>query len=197
MRRAQGDYAGAERLYWRSVMIRSYVKGSSHAGLWPTYKGLADVNRALGRHKEAQMLYTRASDIAEKSLPAYARARLYEFAVGDTETAASARGSSVSLLLMPGSMLSEREVLQASERPELAGQLEALSEIYRAQGRILEAIDAMRRVLAIRERAFGSKHPEVARSVALISELLALRRDAPLPGARTAPDPAPPPASPR
>jgi hypothetical protein len=98
---------------------------------------------------------------------------------------------------MPGSMLSEREVLQASERPELARQLEALSEIYRAQGRILDAIDAMRRVLAIRERAFGSNHPEVARSVAVISDLLALRRDAPPPGARTAPDPAPPPASPR
>lgn len=196
-RRAQGDYAEAERLYWRSVMIRSYLKGASSAGLWPTYKGLAEINQALGRPGEAEKLYSRASAIAEKSLPAYTRARLYDFAVGDSETAAVARGSSVSLMLMPGATLSEREMLQASERPEMARQLEGLADIYRAQGRILDAIDLMRRVLAIRERAFGTHHPEVGRTYGVISALLAAQRDVRSPVAQSAPDPALRPASPR
>ncbi len=195
--KAQGDYPEAERLYWRSVMIRSYLQGAAHAALWPTLKGLAEINQALGRPGEADKLYSRASAIAEKTLPTFARARLYEFAVGDTEAAATARGSSVSLLLMPGPTLSEREVLQASERPEMAAKLEGLAEIYRAQGRIIDAIDVMRRVLSIRERAFGPGHPEVARSYALISSLLAAQRGVLQPGGRSAPDAAPAPASPR
>jgi tetratricopeptide (TPR) repeat protein len=186
--KAQGGHAEAERLYWRSVMIRSYLQGAAHPSLWPTFKGLAEINQALGRPGEAEKLYSRASAIAEKTLPAFTRARLYEFAVGDSEAAASARGSSVSLLQMPGSSISERESLQASERPAMANQLEALSEIYRAQGRLIEAIDVMRRVLAIRERAFGPNHPEVARSYGVISSLLAAQRGAPAPGARSATD---------
>jgi tetratricopeptide (TPR) repeat protein len=195
--KAQGDYAEAERLYWRSVMIRSYLMGAAHAALWPTLKRLAEINQALGRPGEAEKLYSRASAIAEKTLPAFSRARLYEFSVGDSEAAATARGSSVSLMLMPGTTLSEREVLQATERPEIAVQLEGLAEIYRAQGRLIDAIDVMRRVLSIRERAFGPSHPEVARSYGVISSLLAAQRGAPAPGARSAQDSALPPASPR
>ena len=198
IKRAQGEYPEAERLYWRSVMIRSYLQGASHAELWPTLKGLAEINRALGRPGEADKLYARASAIAEKSIPAAStRARLYDFAVGDTETAAIARGSSVSLLLMPGSHLAEREALKASEHPEVARQLEGLAEIYRAQGRYLEAIDLMRRVVLIRERVFSAGHPEVARSYEIMSALLALQRGAPAPGARSAEDRAPAPAAPR
>ena len=195
--KAQGNYVEAERLYWRSVMIRSYLQGSAHAALWPTFKGLAEINQALGRPGEAEKLYSRASAIAEKSLPSFTRARLYEFAVGDSETAAMARGSSASLLLMPGATLSEREILQAGERPETASQLESLAQIYRAQGRLIDSIDVMRRVLSIRERALGVKHPEVARSYAVMSDLLAAQRGEPAPGARSAPDAAPRPASPR
>lgn len=191
--RAQGEYAEAERLYWRAVMIRSYLQGGAHAELWPTFKGLAEINRALGRADEADKLYARASAIAEKAIPVTSsRARLYDFAVGDTETAATSRGTSVSLYLMPGSHLAEREALKATEHPAVARQLEGLAEIYRAQGRYLEAIDLMRRVLLIRERLFGPGHPEVARNYEVMSSLLALQR-----GARSGPDRAPSPASPR
>lgn len=174
-------------------MIRSYLQGAAHAELWPTLKGLAEINQALGRPGEADKLYARASAIAEKSLPGTnTRARLYDFAVGDTETTATARGSSVSLQVMPGMHLAEREALQATEHPELARQLESLADIYRAQGRYLEAIDLMRRVLPIRERVFGVGHPEVARSYQVMSSLLELQR-----GARSGQDRAPAPASPR
>ena len=190
-RRAQGEYAEAERLYWRSVMIRSYLQGAAHAELWPTLKGLAEINQALGRPEEAGKLYARASAIAEKSLPSpTSRSRLYDFAIGDSETTATARGSSVSLLVMPGSHLSEREALKAGEHPDIARQLESLSEIYRAQGRTLEAIDLMRRVLLIRERVFGAGHPEVTRSYQVMASLLALQRGAQPPGARSGPAPA-------
>jgi tetratricopeptide (TPR) repeat protein len=197
-RRVQGDVGEAERLYWRSVMIRSWLQGAAHPALWPTYKGLGDVNSALGRRAEAQQLYSRASGIAEKALPAsLSRARLHDFAVGDSETAATARGSSVSLMLMPGTSLSERELLQATEHPEVARQLEGLADIYRAQGRIIEAIDLLRRVLPIREKVFGPGHPEVARAYHVMTSLLALQRDEPVHAAQNAPDPAPRPAAPR
>lgn len=190
-RRIQGAHADAEPLYWRAVMIRSWLQGGAHQALWPTLKGLAEVNRALGREPEARELYARASAIAEKSIPAsLGRARLSDFSVGDSEAAAEARGSSVSLLLMPGTSLGERKRLQASEHPELARHLEGLAEIYRAQGRLVEAIDALRRSLAIREKSLGPRHPEVAHAYRVMERLLADQRAGPVPASRSGPDPA-------
>ena len=93
-------------------------------------------------------------------------------------------------MVMPGTHLGEREALKATEHPGIARQLESLSEIYRAQGRTLEAIDLMRRVLLIRERVFGAGHPEVARSYEIMASLLALQRGAQPPGAQSGPGPA-------
>ena len=189
--RAMEEYPDAERLYWRSYMIRSYLKGVDSGELWPTLKAIADIKRAVGRPAEADQLYARASSIAEKTLPpSLTRARLNDFPSGDTETAATARGSSVSLMLMPGTHIGERQALQATERPEVARRLESLSEIYAAQGRTLQAIDLMRRVISIRERVMGSSHPETERAYRVMNAMLAQQRGAPAPAAKSVPAPA-------
>ena len=185
LHRVQRRYAEAERLYWRSVMIRSYLQGRDHPALWPSLNGLAQVNRALGRAAEADELYGRASALAEKGLPA-ARARLHEFAVGDTETLALSRGNSASLQLMPVTPLSER--LPAAEHPEMARQLEGLAEIYAAQGRFAAALELVHRVLSMREGALGAQHPEVGQAYGTLARLLAAlgQSDAALTAARAA-----------
>jgi tetratricopeptide (TPR) repeat protein len=172
--RMQRRYAEAEKLYWRAVMIRSYLQGKEHPALSPSLTGLAAVNKALGREAPARELYQRAAALAEKALPSsYPRSRLHDFAGGDTETVALARGNSASLQLMPASSLSEREGLAASQNPELARQLEGLAEIYAAQGRFAAALELLRRVLTMREGALGALHPEVGEAYGGLARILA------------------------
>lgn len=187
LHRAQRRYGEAERLYWRSVMLRSYLQGRDHPALWPSLNGLAKVNRALGRAAEADALYRRATALAEKAIPASRlRARLHEFAVGDSETLAISRGNSASLQLMPATPLSDR--LAAKEDPEFARQLESLAEVYAAQGRLAAALELVRRVLSMRQDTLGAQHPEVGEAYGSLAAVLAAlgQNEAALTAARAA-----------
>ena len=187
LHRAQRRYGEAERLYWRSVMIRSYLQGRDHSALWPSLNGLAKVNRALGRAAEADELYRRATALAEKAIPASRlRARLHEFAGGDSETLAISRGNSASLQLMPATPLSDR--LAAKEHPEFARQLESLAEVYAAQGRLAAALELVRRVLSMRQDTLGAQHPEVGEAYGSLAAVLAAlgQNEAALTAARAA-----------
>jgi tetratricopeptide (TPR) repeat protein len=56
----------------------------------------------------------------------------------------------------------------------VAASLNNLAELYRAQGQYTEAEPLSKRALAIREKAFGSEHPNVATSLENYAGLLRL-----------------------
>ncbi len=81
--------------------------------------------------------------------------------------------------LFQDAMVSLQSALEVAERfgpddPRLANTLNLMATFMSSQGRFVEATTLSRRSLAIRERALGKNHPEVA---AALDSLAALYRD--------------------
>jgi tetratricopeptide (TPR) repeat protein len=71
-------------------------------------------------------------------------------------------------------MLAAQRVLIGPDHPDVAQSLNDLANLYRAQGRYVEAEWPHTRTLAIREKALGPDHPEVPES---LDHLAAVYRD--------------------
>jgi tetratricopeptide (TPR) repeat protein len=164
--RLQRRFDEAERLYWRAYMLRGYLYGHESSPVGETLQGLAAMYAAQRRHGQARHLVERALAIAEKP-PRAAKGwdrlderDLRQMNLPEREAVAT-RGK-----------ISVRE---ASPRHlEFAQHYDVLGGLYRANGRYAEAELMHRRSIAIRERAFGTEHPEIAQSR---SDIAAARLD--------------------
>ena len=66
--RVQGQYAKAEPLYERALVIREKTLGMEHPNVAACLNNLAELYRAQGRYGTAEPLYQRALAIWEKAL---------------------------------------------------------------------------------------------------------------------------------
>jgi len=161
----QGRYAEAEKRYWRAYMIRSYLHGPDSTPVGESLAGLASVYAALGRPADARVFYARALAIAEKPPRADGtwgrldgRDLLSMHAVEREQVAFRGR-------------IYQRD--GASQHPEFALRYDSMAELYRALGRAADAIGLYERSIALRKRAFGSQHPEIAQTAARIAAVQA------------------------
>lgn len=159
--RLQRRYAEAESRYWRAYMIRTYLFGRDSSPVGEAMSGLAAVYRAQGRDAEAQDMYGRALRIAEKPPRSnHAWGRLDE---RDLRELNPAERETVSV---KGRIFTK----EGSPRHlEFAQHYEALGNLYRAHARWTDAEHMYRKAIAIRERAFGMEHPEVAQALSNVA----------------------------
>jgi tetratricopeptide (TPR) repeat protein len=161
--RLQRRHAEAESRYWRAYMIRTYLYGRDSSPVGEAMSGLAAVYRAQGRAAEARDLYARALKIAEKpprndhSWGRLDERDLRELTPVERETIA-----------VKGKIFSK----EGSPRHlEFAQHYESLANLYRAHERFSDAEVMFRKAIAIRERAFGPEHPEVAQALSNVALL--------------------------
>src|SRR5262249_41239691 len=126
---------------------------------------LAELYRAQGRYADAEPLYKRSLAIREKALGAdhpyvavslNSLAELYRI---------QGRYADAEPLYKLALRIAETYGPVAYDHPAFAGLLNNLAELYRAQGRYADAEPLYKRSLAIREKAFGTDHPDVAVSL--------------------------------
>ncbi len=66
----RGQYADAEPLFKRSLVIREKELGPNHPEVATSLNNLAELYRIQGKYTEAELLYKRSLDIREKTLRA-------------------------------------------------------------------------------------------------------------------------------
>lgn len=149
-----GNNEESLRRFWRAYMVSTYLYGRDSSKVSDLLNQLSKVYIAKGLNHEAQALIARAVKIGDKPLQANRPwDRLDEHDL---------------LLLLP----SEREYsatrgqmqvkTRDSEHPEYARYFDHLAALYLAAGRYPESESSFKRSIAIRERAFGRTHPEIA-----------------------------------
>jgi CHAT domain-containing protein/Flp pilus assembly protein TadD len=168
----KGDYAQAEQLLHRALIIQEKKLGENHPELAPTIYNLASLYFIKDNYLHAEPLYTKVLDIIDgkhRTLSKYLDpiARIYA-----NRNVSSSRSSSPS-----SSSSNERNDAEQSyesyrwltaflfqkNTPVIADALSDLALIRIHQGKLLQAEQMLGRALQIRETAFGSKHPQVAR----------------------------------
>jgi tetratricopeptide (TPR) repeat protein len=159
--RLQGRLEEAERRLWQAYQIQTYLHGEHGSAVGRTLTGLGRVAAARGETNRARDLFRRALAIAER--PARKDwGRLDErdlLALHAAEREHSATRGYISTRT------------RDSEHPEFARQFDHLAELYAALGRNAEAQAMLKRSIAIREKAFGPDHPEVASSRSALKAL--------------------------
>ncbi len=159
----------AQRRYWQAYMVSSYLYGGESSKVGDLLTRLAKVYLSQGNEKEAENLFARALKIGGRPLQANGQ---------------WGRLDDRDLLL---SLPSEREYsatqgkitykIKESEHPQFARYFDSLSELYSAAGEYSKAENAFRRSIAVRERAFGRDHPEVAAARGGLALVLEQRGD--------------------
>ena len=159
--RYQGRYADAEPLYKRSLAIREKALGPEHPDVAYSLNNLAALYELQGRYAEAEPLYKRSLAIREKALgPDHP-----DVAVSLNNLAGLYRSIKVA---MPTPSRSTSARWRSEKRrsvpiiPMSHSSLNNLAELYDAQGRYADAEPLYKRSLAIREKALGPDHPDVA-----------------------------------
>ncbi|HEX2567878.1 MAG TPA: tetratricopeptide repeat protein [Burkholderiales bacterium] len=157
----QGRYAEAEKRYWRAYMIRSYLHGPESSPVGESLAGLAAVYAAMGRSADSKVFYARALAIAEKPPRASGTwGRL------DGRDLLSMHAVEREQVAFRGKIYTRDG---GPQHPEFALRFDSMGDLYRALGRYVEAATMYERAIALRKRAFGAQHPEVAQSVAHIA----------------------------
>ena len=160
LQRARGDFAQAEHLLKRAVIIYRRVLGKEHPDLAHCLNKLAVVYRMQQKYPRAERLHLRALHLREHALgpqhPDVATS-LNNLAVLYMD---QGRNAEAETLCLRG--LAIRERAWGLVHPEVAISLHNLAALYHDQGRYEQAEPLYRRVLAIREQALGETHPEVA-----------------------------------
>jgi len=161
LHRAQGQYAEAEPLYKRSLAIREKAFGPDHPDVALSLNNLALLYHSQGKYTQAEPLYKRALAIYEKAL-----------GLDHPDVASSL--NNLAGCTIPRRVRAGRAALQTragdpgeGPRPEssdVATSLNNLAALYDSQGQYAQAEPLYKRSLAIREKAFGPDHPDVARA---------------------------------
>ena len=160
--RSQGKYGEAEGLHKRALAIREQVLGANHPDVADALNNLALVYRAQGKYSEAEgALQARVGDQGESSRcePPRRGARpstTWPRVSGAGQVQRRRRGSS-------SARWSSAKKRSVRATPTWARPSNNLAIVYRAQGKYGEAEGLLKRALAIRGKALGANHPDVAR----------------------------------
>ena len=158
-----GQYAEAEPLFKRALVIREKALGPEHPDIAMSLNKLASVYQDQGKYVEAELFFKRALAIREKVL-----------GPERPDTAMSLNGLAAVYYdqgkYVEAEPLFERalaicEKALGPEHPETAANLNGLAVVYRDQGKYVEAEPLFKRALAIREKALGPEHPDTADSL--------------------------------
>jgi len=183
----QGRYADAEPLYHRALAIREKTLGPDHLEVAQSLLNLAQLCDKQRRYAEAESLYTRALAIDEKALgPDHPDVAVILTNLGKLYGGQHRYAEAEPLIKRA---LAIREKLLGPNHPEVAALARDLSSVQRSQaeaeaaaldkqigalfqaGKYAEAIPLAQQVLAIREKAFGPEHPDVASSLTKLADL--------------------------
>jgi len=152
--RLQGRLEEAERRYWQAYQVQTYLYGEDGSAVGRTLAGLGRIAQARGESNRARELFGRALAIAQRP----ARKEWGRLDERDLRQLHAAEREHYAVR----GYISTRT--RDSEHPEFARHFDHLGELYAALGRTADAETAIKRSIAIREKAFGPDHPEVASS---------------------------------
>ena len=137
LRERAGDYAGAEALYRRALVITNRAFGWESAEAAAVQSNLATLYRRMGRHDQAETLYRQALEVAVKAL-----------GVGHREVATILNNLAILYRLDGAYGDAERAYLKAAEimarisppdHPDIAVALNNLGSFYFDTGRFEQA----------------------------------------------------------
>ena len=171
---AAGEYAAAEPLARRALIIDENAFGHDHPTVASDLNNLASLLQDMGQYPEAESLFQRSLAIYEMTLP---RGHpLIATGINNLGLIHQYRGD------YAGAEQCYRRALAIDEKlsPEsldLAIDLNNLGIILEAKHEFAEAETFLRRALAINEKILGSNHPEVARSLNNLASLLQAKGD--------------------
>ena len=169
----QGQYADAEPLYRRSLVIRERCLGAGNLDVAQSLNNLALLYSTQGRYTEAEPLFKQSLAIRERVLGAghpYVAMSLNN--LGELYRLQGRYGEAETRLKRS---LVIKEGEQNPNPVSLAWTLDHLSLLHVAQGKYDEAEALEQRSLAIREKVFGSGAPDVAQSLNNLAELYLLQ----------------------
>lgn len=166
----RADFADAEPLIRRALMIHEQLLGPSHTNVASSLGNLASVLQATNRLAEAEPLKRRALAIDEQVF-------------GPNHPEVAVHLNNLAQLLDATNRLAEaeplmRRALQIDEQnfgpdhPKVAIRLNNLAQLLKDTERLSEAEPLMRRTLFIAEKSLGPNHPHVAISLNNLGSLL-------------------------
>jgi serine/threonine-protein kinase len=169
LRRAQGDYAGAERLLREGLAIERKVLGEDDPRFWRDQSRLADILFNAGKFKESEAVFRHCLRVQRKLLGRE-----------HPDVATSLTGLAAALQLQTRYAEAEalnRELLELTRSQygpmhwRVAEALCNLASSLVGQTRRNEAIPLYEAALDIRRRTLGANHWQVAQILLLLAEL--------------------------
>ncbi|MBI4747226.1 MAG: tetratricopeptide repeat protein [Acidobacteria bacterium] len=161
--RIKSDYAKAEPLYQRSLLIMEKSLGPDHPNVAKTMNNLAVLYQARGDFLRAEALYQQSLGIYEKALGpdhTWVASILNSLAV-----LYRTRGDYDRPELLYQRCLAIKEKALGPDHPEIAIALSNWAYFYYFKGDFVKAEPFFQRSLAISEKVFGPDHPDVAASL--------------------------------
>jgi tetratricopeptide (TPR) repeat protein len=156
----QSDYAKAEPLFKRSLVIRLKALGPGHPDVATSLDKLAVLYLSLGYHSKAELLFKRSLAIMEKALgpdhPDVASS------LDNLAIQYRIQGDDAKAVPLLERALVIREKALGPDHPDVAESLNYLAGLYYDQGAYVKAELLHKRLLVIREKALGPDHPDVA-----------------------------------
>ncbi len=166
----RAQYAEAESLYQRAIVICEKVLGSEDTNVATCLNNLALLYSEQGKYAEAEPLFQRAIAIGEKALGP------------DHPDLATRLSNLANLYWRQGKYAEAEPLLQRAiaigekalgpEHPDLATMLNNLALLYKQQGKYAEAEPLYQRAIAIDEKALGPNHPRLATDLENYAALL-------------------------
>ena len=156
----QGEYAAAEPLFARALLLREQQLGLRHAEVATTVNGLAEVHYFQGHYPEALALFKRALAIREatlgpKAAPVGESLNNLAIVYNDLGRHAEAEPLYVRALAV-------RRAALGAAHPDVAETLNNFANLRVDQGLYAKAEPLYRQALALYEKASGADHVSVA-----------------------------------
>ncbi|MBU2467487.1 MAG: tetratricopeptide repeat protein [Proteobacteria bacterium] len=160
LKRALGDYPGAEKLCRQAIEIGQKAIGKEHPEYAIHLNNLAGALEDQGKLPEAEKLYRQAMDIDEKTIgkehPNYATD------LNNLAGVLKKQGNSPEAEKLYRQAMDIGEKTIGKEHPSYAIRLNNLARVLEEQGKFTEAEDLYRQAMDIGEKTIGKEHPSYA-----------------------------------
>ena len=160
LRRLQGHYEEARHSFQEALKFEKGLQRSSSSATAESLNGLGLILYNQGKLAEAEpyfqqalILWRQAGDPREGA------------ALGHLALLARDQGHFDRAIGLFERAQTSLEAVLGPQHPDVQGNLNNLSEVYRATGQLRQAEIMLRRVLAVNERVLGPEHPLVATSL--------------------------------
>ncbi|MCD4751100.1 MAG: serine/threonine-protein kinase [Thermoanaerobaculales bacterium] len=166
--RELGLYDRAEDLLGGALEVREHSLAPNHPDIGESLAALAALHRRQGRYPEAEQIYLRTLEMAEKQEDLDAQATLLT-SLGGLYHSMGRPDEGLVLLERSLAMTEERH---GSQDSRLSDTLHNIGMLLRDQGQCDEALPPLRRALEIDEKVFGNDHHLVASSLESLASVL-------------------------